>query len=113
MPGADPAPSRPPTTRPRKPARVRLHYRELETFVNDARESLRRGGTFVRTERPLKVGRECVFEIAAPGLSEPLVLRALVTFVATAGPGQEAGMGVEYQLDETTRRKVEQLLNRL
>ena len=75
-------------------------------------ENLRRGGTFIRTEKPLPVGRECLFEIAAPGLEEPLVFPAIVTFVATAAPGQEAGMGVEYQLDPAGRRAVEKVLNR-
>ena len=98
--------------RRRKPARVKLQYRDFEVFVTEYRENLRRGGTFIRTEKPLPVGRECLFEIGAPGLDVPLVFPALVTFVATAAPGQEAGMGVEYQLDDNGRREIERVLNR-
>jgi type IV pilus assembly protein PilZ len=97
----------------RKPARVRLQYADLYALVNEYRENLQRGGTFIRTERPLPVGRECVFEVGAPGLDEPIVVPATVTFVATAAPGQEAGMAVEYQLGESDRARIEAVLARV
>jgi type IV pilus assembly protein PilZ len=103
---------RPDSSRRRRPARVRLNYRDFEVFVAEYRENLRRGGTFIRTEKPLPVGRECLFEIGAPGLDEPLVFPAVVTFVATAAPGQEAGMGVEYRLEGPDRSAIERVLNR-
>lgn len=112
--GPDPF-SRPATEPPagRKPARVRLRYPDLSRLGEEYRENLRKGGTFIKTPKPLQVGRECVCEVSAPGLEEPLLFPAVVTFIATSGPGQEAGMGIEYRLSDTERRTIERLIDRL
>ncbi|MES2641483.1 MAG: Hsp70 family protein [Myxococcota bacterium] len=81
----------------RKPARVKLHYRERELMVAEYTENLRRGGALIRTEKPLASGRECVFEINGPGLDQPLVIPASVSRVLADG------MEVEYRLDEAER----------
>jgi hypothetical protein len=76
----------PDVSRPiRKPARVRLQYRERSQLVLEYRENLRKGGAIVRTEKPLATGRECVFEVSGPGLAEPLVIPAHVTRVLADG----------------------------
>lgn len=97
----------------RKPARVRLRYPDLSRLGEEYRENLRKGGTFIKTPKPLAVGRECICEVSAPGLEEPLLFPSVVTFVATGGPGQEAGMGIEYRLSDADRRTIERLIDRL
>ncbi|MBM4367771.1 MAG: hypothetical protein FJ102_16280, partial [Deltaproteobacteria bacterium] len=108
-----PAASPAPEPRRRKPARLKLHYREKDSFVAEYRDNLRRGGTFIKTEKPLAVGRECVFEIDAPGLVEPLVFEGVVTMVNTGDDGETPGMAVDYRMDPSTLRRVEQALDRL
>ena len=97
----------------RKPARVRLRYPDPARLGEEYRENLRKGGTFVKTAKPLAVGRECICEVSAPGLDDTLLFPAVVTFVATSAPGQDAGMGIEYRLSESERRSVERIIDRL
>ncbi len=97
----------------RKPARLKLHYREKDAFVAEYRDNLRRGGTFIKTEKPLAVGRECVFEIDAPGLVEPLLFEGVVTMINAGDNGETPGMSVDYRMDAATLRRVEQALDRL
>ncbi len=96
----------------RKPARLRLHYREQESFVVEYRDNLRRNGAFIKTEKPLAIGRECIFEIDAPGLVEPLVFDAVVTYHSDGRGAEPPGMGVEYRMDDLTRAKVSMLVSR-
>ncbi len=114
--GPDPftrAPPPPEAPAGRKPARVRLRYPDLSRLGEEYRENIRKGGTFIKTPKPLQVGRECICEVSAPGLEEPLLFPSVVTFVATSGPGQEAGMGIEYRLSDGERRAIERLIDRL
>lgn len=110
-PFARPADSLPPTGR--KPARVRLRYPDPSRLGEEYRENLRKGGTFIKTPKPLGVGRECVCEVSAPGLDDTLLFPAVVTFVASAGPGQESGMGIEYRLSDLERSSIERVIERL
>ena len=100
--------------RKRKPARLKLAYPRMDALVTEYRENLRRGGCFVRTERPLPVGRECLIEVRAPGLAQPLELFGVVTWSSDGrdplGTGQEAGMGIEYRLDDGQRQQLERVL---
>ncbi|MFZ5481421.1 MAG: Hsp70 family protein [Myxococcota bacterium] len=95
----------------RKPAKVKLHYKQWDTFAREYRDNLRRNGAFIRTDKPLSVGRECVFEVGAPGLGEPLVFPAVVASVSDGRGGTDAGMRVEYRLDEAMRRRIERVLS--
>jgi molecular chaperone DnaK len=100
--------------RKRKPAKLKLAYRQADAMVAEYRENLRRGGCFVKTPKPLPVGRECVIEVRAPGLDEPLRLRGVVTWSSSDQDqllvGQDPGMGIEYQLDDTYRQQIERAL---
>ncbi len=114
-----PGPVKPPAPPPRrrKPARLKLAYRRAESMVDEYRENLRRGGCFVKTKKPLPVGRECNIEVRAPGLEEPLRLNGVVTWSSadqpSLPPGQDPGMGIEYRLDDRGRQDIETVLARL
>jgi molecular chaperone DnaK len=98
----------------RKPARLKLAYNLASAMVAEYRENLRRGGCFVRTPKPLAVGRECRIEVRAPGLDEPIQIPGVVTWSsvdqATLGPDQSEGMGIEYRLDPAGLAAVEEAL---
>jgi hypothetical protein len=68
----------------------------------------------VKTPKPLPVGRECLIEVRAPGLDEPLRLRGIVTWSSSDQDqllvGQDPGMGIEYQLDDLHRQQIERVL---
>lgn len=96
-----------PAAKKKKPARLRLNYRERDSFVSEYRENLRRNSSFIRTDKPLSIGRECVFEIDAPGLVEPLQFEGVVSSVSQGIDGEAPGMVVEYRLDERARLQFE------
>ena len=102
----DPAPRR------KRPAKLKLHYHERESFLVEYRDNLRRNGAFIKTERPLAIGRECEFEVDAPGLAEPLVFGGVVTHISDGLSGEPAGMGIEYRMDESTRALLSVLVGR-
>ncbi|MSQ04189.1 MAG: hypothetical protein EXR71_20255 [Myxococcales bacterium] len=112
-PAASPSPAPAEGGKPRrKPARLRLQYREQESFVVEYRDNLRRNGAFIKTDKPLAIGRECLFEIDAPGLVEPLVFDAVVTYHSDGRGAEPPGMGVEYRMDDVTRARISTLVSR-
>ncbi len=112
-PQAEPAPPKP----RKKPARLKMNYRSLDAFVLEYRENLRRGGAFIRTPKPLPVGRECMFEVRVPGVDQPLRFPGVVTWSSASltglSAGQEEGMGIEYRMDAATRERIEGILSEL
>ncbi len=102
---------------PPKPARLRMHYRNVETFVAEYRENLRQGGTFIQTPKPLRLGRECIFEIHAPGLERALTFAGKVTSSTRDQPELASdvtrGMAIEYRMSDQKRQEIEEILRRL
>lgn len=96
----------------KKPARLKLHYRDRAAFVVEYRDNLRRGGSFIKTEKPLSIGRDVIFEIDAPGLTEPLAFEGIVTYVSDGRDGQPPGMGVDYRLDADSRARLARAVGR-
>ena len=98
-------------------ARLKVEYRRVDAMVKEYRDNLAKNGCFIKTNRPLKVGRACEIEVRAPGLRRPLQLRGVVSW-SSAGlsrlpVGQDAGMGIEYQLNHAERAAIDTLLGRL
>ncbi len=94
----------------KKPARVKLSYKQVGPVVEEYLENLRKGGAFIKTEKPLEEGRLCVFEVRAPGLEPPLVINALVV---PHLPGDSHGMRVRYHLLAGEGEEMERRLNEL
>ncbi len=107
------APAPAPTPR-KKPARLKMNYRSVDAFVIEYRRNLERGGAFIRTPKPLPVGRDCVFEVRIPGVDDPLVFPGVVTWssatLATLSAGQEEGMGIEYRMGDDIRARIARIM---
>ncbi len=100
--------------RKRKPAKLKLSYRRLDAMINEYQENLRQGGCFVKTPKPLPVGRECRITVQAPGLAEPLQIVGVVTWSsADQEEPEQTGMSIEYRLDDRQRHALEQVLSAL
>ena len=113
-PQAEPAPITPKSGK--KPARLKISYRTSRAFVKEYRQNLADGHTFIKAAKPLKEGRECLFEISVPELGSPLTLRGVVTWSSRRrelAPGEEEGMRIEYQLEPDERSNVEGILTSL
>lgn len=98
----------------RVPLELRIEYRRMEAFAADYTRNLSRGGTFVKTAKPLPPGTRFTFQLAVPGRSEPFSLAGIVVWTSAGGP--DAGMGVRFVWDDDARRlaferEVDQLLH--
>ena len=96
---------------------LNVEYKRINTFFSDYTRNISKGGTFIRTTRPLKLGTQFVFALRIPNLEEPLRLRGLVKWVVSAEEAtaeQPVGMGIEFQYtDEQERRETEAIVEEL
>ena len=94
-----------------------IQYERLNALLADYTQNISRGGTFIRTDRPMGVGTTLTFSIEAPGLSEPIMLRGAVRWVVTsedATSDHPAGMGIEFEFESDEHRsQIEGRLDRL
>lgn len=94
-----------------------VEYERLNALLSDYTHNLSRGGTFIRTDRPLAVGTGLSFTIRAPELGEPIVLRGVVRWVVGAGEAgadRPSGMGIAFVYDSPAHREaLEARLDRL
>jgi uncharacterized protein (TIGR02266 family) len=58
----------------RAPIELKVEYKRQNAFFADYTRNISRGGTFIRTTRPLPIGTEFVFKLFVPKLDEPLRL---------------------------------------
>ena len=87
----------------RVPVELRIEYRRMEAFVADYTRNLSRGGTFVRTARPLPPGSRFPFQLAVPGRAEPFALAGIVVW--TRAEGLDPGMGVRFLWPDDAARE--------
>lgn len=96
---------------------LNVEYKRLNTFFSDYTRNISKGGTFIRTERPLNIGTEFVFALTVKGLAEPVRLRGRVKWIVRASEATEtspAGMGIEFMFtDDEERRRTERTVERL
>ena len=102
----------------RAPLRLRVDYERMNSFFADYTKNLSKGGTFIKTSRPLEIGARCHFSFTLPALSEPLVLEGEVTWQLTADAArsrnEDPGMGVRFIFkDAQAQREFEQLVERM
>jgi type IV pilus assembly protein PilZ len=67
----------------RRPIELKVEYKRLNTFFADYTKNISRGGTFIKTSRPLPVGTEFLFKLFVPGRPEPLTIHGEVQRIVT------------------------------
>jgi len=98
----------------RAPIELKVEYKRLNTFFYDYTKNISKGGTFIRTDRPLEVGTVFLFKLIIPAqvTAEPIELRGEVRWVVRPGeppppsapPGHEPGMGIRFMYDSREQR---------
>ena len=81
---------------PRAPIELKVEYKQLNTFFADYTKNICKGGTFIRTKKPLAIGTEFVFKLQVPQLEAPLELHGRVQWTVKpeqADSEHEPGMG--------------------
>lgn len=88
----------------RQPIELKVEYKRLNSFFSDYTKNISKGGTFIKTSKPLDVGTEFIFKLYIPKLDEPLRIVGRIQWVVTQeeldagsrmGPG-EPGMGIRF-----------------
>ncbi|MBM4280281.1 MAG: TIGR02266 family protein [Deltaproteobacteria bacterium] len=97
--------------RARPPIELKVEYKKLNSFFADYTKNISKGGTFIRTERPLKAGTEFLFHLGVPQRAHPFVLHGRVTWAhgvdgaVPVAPG-ERGMGITFVFPTEVERRV-------
>lgn len=93
----------------RAPLRLRVDYERMNSFFADYTKNLSKGGTFIKTSRPLPVGTRCHFAFTLPALSDPLLIAGEVSWIRPAGDaaakGEDPGMGVKFVFEDPRQEK--------
>jgi type IV pilus assembly protein PilZ len=101
----------------RAPIELRVEYKRLNSFFADYTKNISRGGTFIKTGKPLDIGTEFVFKLVIPKLPAPLELHGKVQWlvrVEEADESQEAGMGIGFiYQSEADRQRIELAVEKL
>ena len=96
---------------------LRVDYKRLNTFFADYTKNISKGGTFIRTTKPLDVGTEFVFVLSVPSHNTQLELKGEVVWVVgedTATPDNPAGMGIKFKFTgDEERAKVDDFVEKL
>jgi type IV pilus assembly protein PilZ len=96
---------------------LRVDYKRMNTFFADYAKNISKGGTFIRTGKPLGIGTEFMFVLSIPGQKDQLRLRGEVMWTvdeAHATEEQPAGMGIRFLFaDAAERQSLEDFVARL
>lgn len=98
----------------RVPIELKVEYKRLNRFFADYAKNISKGGTFIRTEKPLPIGTSFVFLMFVPKLEEPLRFCGRVQWRIEDGGDDEPGMGIGFVFDsEAERQRIEATVERL
>jgi type IV pilus assembly protein PilZ len=105
---------------PRAPIELKVEYKKMNTFFADYTKNISKGGTFIKTERPLPVGTEFLFKLTLPKRSAPFELRGQVIWTNQRSAIQrpdvpDMGMGIRFIFTNDAERdmfesEVEQMM---
>jgi type IV pilus assembly protein PilZ len=97
----------------RAPIELKVEYKKLNTFFADYTKNISKGGTFIKTDRPLRIGTEFIFKLFVPQRSEPFTLRGIVVWIHTREmpppvhiqPPPERGMGIRFLYSDDGQKR--------
>jgi type IV pilus assembly protein PilZ len=102
---------------PRHAIALRVDYKRMNTFFADYAKNISKGGTFIRTGKPLDVGTEFVFVLSIPGQTDQLQLLGQVMWAvdeSKATEAQPAGMGIRFKFrDEAELKELEDFVAKM
>ena len=96
----------------RAPIELKVEYKRLNTFFYDYTKNISKGGTFIKTDKPLDIGTVFLFRLQLPMQDAPLAFRGEVRWVVRDGqplppgiePGHDLGMGIRFVYDNQEQR---------
>ena len=80
----------------RHPIELKVEYKRLNAFFADYTKNISRGGTFIKTTRPLPVGTEFLFKLFVPGREAPLTIHGEVQRIIDDTSDEDPGMAIKF-----------------
>lgn len=87
---------------PRAPIELKVDYKKMNSFFADYTKNISKGGTFIKTAKPLPMGTRFLFKLTVPARTEPFELLGEVVWAQTDGDGP--GMGIRFIYSTDTQR---------
>ena len=102
----------------RAPIELKVEYKRQNAFFADFTRNISRGGTFIKTTRPLPIGTEFLFKLFVPKLDDALHLVGEVQWIVTEADAEDGtrdpGMGIRFTYRSgASREEIEQIVERL
>ncbi len=96
----------------RAPIELKVDYKKLSSFFADYTKNISKGGTFIKTKKPLPIGTRFLFKLTVPQREAPFELLGEVVW--SKGDVEEPGMGIRFIYnDERQRAEFEGVVERL
>lgn len=97
----------------RAPIELKVDYKKLNSFFADYTKNISKGGTFIKTKKPLPLGTRFLFKLSVPQKTDPFELLGEVVWSTVEG--DEPGMGIKFVYSDDSQRSafegvVEQLM---
>lgn len=86
----------------RAPIELKVDYKKLNSFFADYTKNISKGGTFIKTKKPLPIGTRFLFKLSVPQRPAPFELLGEVVWANTEG--DEPGMGIKFVYTTDTQR---------
>ncbi len=89
-------------TQTRAPIELKVDYKKLNSFFADYTKNISKGGTFIKTKKPLPIGTRFLFKLSVPQRNEPFELVGEVVWSTIEG--EEPGMGIKFVYSDDRQR---------
>lgn len=86
----------------RAPIELKVDYKKLNSFFADYTKNISKGGTFIKTKKPLSVGTRFLFKLSVPSRQAPFELIGEVVW--STSEGAEPGMGIKFVYSNESQR---------
>jgi type IV pilus assembly protein PilZ len=86
----------------RTPIELEVGYKRLNSFFAEYTKNISKGGTFIKTRKPLPVGTRFLFRLQVPTCAEAFAVEGEV--VREDGQGAEPGMAIRFLWQDDAAR---------
>jgi type IV pilus assembly protein PilZ len=87
----------------RAPIELKVDYKKLNSFFADYTKNISKGGTFIKTKKPLPIGTRFLFKLTVPQRPAPFELLGEVVW--SKSEGEEPGMGIRFIYSDDGQRQ--------
>jgi type IV pilus assembly protein PilZ len=87
---------------PRAPIELKVEYKKLNSFFADYTKNISKGGTFIKTKKPLPIGTRFLFKLTVPKHDRPFEILGEVAW--SDGDAEEPGMGIRFIYTDQAQR---------